>query len=308
MSIVTLTLNPAFDLTMRVPDLRLNQVNRATHAQLLPAGKGLNVACVLKGLKQDVKTVGFIGAGEYARFQDFCQEQGLACHWIKVDGTTRINIKVADSASQMTEINMPSFQVNMQHLGELEHALDGVHVHAVVLSGRLPQGLPDETYANIIYRLRKRQIPVFFDASGCAFKMGVEAQPFLIKPNHAELEELINKKITDPEELLTAGRTLMAQGIKHVVISQGAAGVYWITESACYRAIPPKMPVQSTVGAGDSLVAGLVYGMTQNWPQTDILRLATALSALAVTRVQLGVHTQADCARIQQQVRIELLQ
>ena len=90
MSIVTLTLNPALDLTLQVPALLLEHVNRATTAHMQSAGKGLNVACVLKSLQQEVSAFGLIGVSEYIQFQNFCQEKGIPCHWLQVAGNTRL--------------------------------------------------------------------------------------------------------------------------------------------------------------------------------------------------------------------------
>ena len=166
----------------------------------------------------------------------------------------------------------------------------------------------ENTYETSDSSFQAQGARVFFDASGPAFEQGLKAKPFFIKPNRAELEELLQKTLADTSQIVAAGQDLVKHGIEHVVISDGAQGVYWVTQDACYRAIPPKMTVQSTVGAGDSLVAGMVYGIVNQFTQEETLRFATAVSALAVTQVNVGVDDQKECDLVKQQVRIERLQ
>lgn len=291
MSIVTVTLNPAFDLTLQLPQLHLGQVNDATKTQLHPAGKGVNVAVVLQKLGQDVLAIGLLGHDSADVFEQFCQQQNISTQWITIRGQTRINVKIAEQNGRITDLNTVSNthidNATQQKLQTLLHTLCPKH-DLFVFSGSVPACLDDTTYYKLMTPLIQAGKKVALDTSGHALKQGIAAKPWLIKPNRQELEQYVQHPLDSKNAVIDAARQLNQQGIEHVIISDGANGVYWITSQYGYHAIPPPVEVISTVGAGDTLVAGMLNGLCQGHPPEQTLRYATALCASSVTHI--GVH------------------
>lgn len=307
-SFITVTLNPALDLTGQLEHLTVGEVNRVQNAYLQPAGKGVNGAQVLADLGGSVMLTGFLGSDNAAPFHQLCQDRDFSDQFIELHGSTRINVKLAESSSQVTDINFPGFVASPQQLEHINEVLArncGPNSY-VIIAGSLPRGLAENAYQSLITTARERGATVLFDSSGAAFTAGLAAQPTLIKPNREELAEWIGHELSDDQALTDAALTLLRQGIRHVVVSDGSAGVYWFSEHGCLHAQPPRVNVVSTVGAGDTLVAGFAYGLATMTDPQSLLRLATALSAQAVTQVGVGCSEKQQLNRLQQQVQLTL--
>ena len=151
------------------------------------------------------------------------------------------------------------------------------------------------------------EVITIFDSSGQALAKGLQAKPYLVKPNEHELEEWAGRPLKTVEDLKQVAKELRAQGITHVVISRGADGVLWLADDQWWSARPPRMEVVSTVGAGDSMVAGLTWGLSQNLPTVRILRVASAVSALAVTQVGVGVADKQVLADLMAKIEVTRL-
>jgi 1-phosphofructokinase len=148
---------------------------------------------------------------------------------------------------------------------------------------------------------------VALDTSGAALRDGLAATPWLIKPNEEELAEARGVELTEPAALTAEARRLQAEGIEHVVISQGAKGVSWFSPGATLHANPPKVQVVSTVGAGDSLLAGMLHGLLEGWPAERTLTHATAIAAQAVGQVGFGITDTDGLADLEARVRLQPL-
>ena len=153
----------------------------------------------------------------------------------------------------------------------------------LILSGSLPKGLPATLYRDLIQRFRSRQVTVFLDADGDNFRHGITAGPDLVKPNLEELSRYMGHPLETQEEILAAARDLLSMGIREVVISLGSDGALFLDYDGCTRAYGLAVPVRSTVGAGDSMVAALAYGYAVGLTRQEKLRLAVAISAASVT-------------------------
>jgi 1-phosphofructokinase len=152
-----------------------------------------------------------------------------------------------------------------------------------------------------LHRMGKK---VLFDSSKAALSAGIDSHPWLIKPNDEELSDFIGKHLSTPEACQSAAQTLSNKGIDNIVVSMGSEGVMWLSQTddsnaTWLRSQPPKMEVVSTVGAGDTLVAGLCWGHMQQMEPKKLLRFATALSALAVSQVGVGLTSQEELERIE---------
>lgn len=309
MDIVTITLNPALDLTTRLETMHPGEVNLVSEANLRAAGKGINVAMVLKDLGRDVGLTGWLGAENQQSFVSLFEERALADHFVRVAGSTRINVKISEQSGRVTDLNLPGLTVHEAEVSALEAELERLAPKAdwFVLAGSLPKGVAPAYCAHLIALLKAWGKQVIFDCSGAALTEGLKAAPTLVKPNLEELEQWAGRPIRTLEEQAECARALQASGIPHVVISNGADGLVWFGPDATWQAIPPRMEVVSTVGAGDSLVAGLAHGLSLGWGAEQTLRLATAVSALAVSQVAVGFSDIKVLDPLLEQVRLTRL-
>ena len=283
--IITVTLNPALDKTVEIPAFTLDAVNRITTIRTDPGGKGLNVSKVIAKLGGTSTVVGVLGGTTGRRIADAMDALGIACQFTFVDGETRTNLKVIDPARHTnTDLNEPGLTVDQETLDHMRDALVAAirPGDIVVLSGSLPKGAPADTYGSWTAACRTAGARVFLDADGEPLAHGLAAKPYLAKPNNHELSRLTGRALETADDLLAAARTLIADGVERVVVSMGGDGALFVSADGAYRAEGLRVPVGSTVGAGDSMVAALAYAAEQGMADADTVRLAVATSAANV--------------------------
>lgn len=307
--VVTITLNPALDLTGSVATLNIGSVSLADKGSLHPAGKGVNVAKVLSELGAEVTVTGFLGRDNEESFCQLFAAMNANDAFIRVEGATRINVKLVEKNGQVSDINFPGIEVSAEAIKEFEIRLfELAKTHQFfVVAGSLPKGISPELCASWIAKLHEMGKKVIFDSSRAALAAGLEAKPWLIKPNDEELAEFVGRDLTSPEACQQAATDLAHKGIENIVVSLGSKGVMWLGKddqnNTLWRyAQPPKMNVISTVGAGDTLVAGMCWGHMKRWQAEQTLTFATALSALAVSQVGVGVPNIEVVTELQKQI------
>lgn len=263
--IYTVTLNPSLDYMVAVDNLQLGKTNRTARENISPGGKGINVSMVLKNLGMDSTVLGFAAGVTGQAITDALSEMGLSTSFIKAErGMSRINIKL--SAGEETEINGTGPVLSEENLECLCSRLDGMRDGDIlVLSGSAPAMVPDTVYGDIMKRYRERDILCVVDAGKGLLKNALPLQPFLIKPNKQELEEIFGTPLHDSGEVIACAKQLQSQGAKNVIVSLAGDGAVMITEDGhIYETKPPKGRVQNSVGAGDSMVAGFLYSYVQS--------------------------------------------
>jgi 1-phosphofructokinase len=284
--IYTVTMNPALDKTVEIPSFTIDSVNRITSMRTDPGGKGINVSKVIDKLGGKSIAAGILGGDTGRTIQSALDRMGLETDFVFVSGETRTNLKVIDPVNHTnTDINEPGITVSEEILDELlrkfrEKLVDG---DIVVLAGSLPKEAPKDTYRIWIDACGKAGAKVILDADGELLKEGLKAAPYLIKPNNHELSELIGRSLKTPEELEQAARSLMEQyRITKVVVSMGGDGALYVTGDETIYAEGLKVPVGSTVGAGDSVVAALAFAENSGMSLEEAVRLSTATGAANV--------------------------
>ena len=300
--ILTLTLNPALDLTVRLATLEPGAVNRSETMLTHAAGKGVNVAQVLADLGHQVTVGGFLGEDNPQAFEALIARRGFADAFIRVPGETRSNIKIAEHDGRITDINAPGPFVDEQAQQELLKwvTMIGPEFDAVVVAGSLPRGVSPQWFQGLLEQLKSLGLKVALDTSGEALRAGLKVGPWLVKPNTEELAEALGNA-TD------AVSQLHRLGVEHVVVSDGAAGVSWFSPGRSLHATPPKVSVASTVGAGDSLLAGMLHGLLSGDTPEHTLRRATAIAAMAVTQIGFGISDDAQLAQLESGVVVRPL-
>ncbi|MBE9160019.1 1-phosphofructokinase [Nodosilinea sp. LEGE 06152] len=286
--IATVTLNPAIDQTVSIPNFKADAVNRVAWKQDDAGGKGVNVASFLAEAGHRVSVSGFLGRENDALFKTLFHQKGIDDHVVYLPGDTRINIKIVDDAQgQVTDINYPGQAPTHGDVATLKQA-----VHALaeqcdwfVFSGSVPAGLSTDIYDELIGPLKAQGKTVVLDTSGDALRFGLPAKPDLIKPNQAELEEVLNTRLSGHGEVVAAARELISSGIPYVVVSMGGEGALFVDRTQAFHAQPPSVDIKSTVGAGDAMVAGTVAGLVSGQSLRDCATLATAFSMGALGEI-----------------------
>lgn len=259
--IYTVTFNPALDYTLELDNLSVAGVNRAKAAELTPGGKGINVSIVLKSLGLKNRVLGFIAGFTGTEIERSLQKSGHSTDFIHLkSGMTRINVKLVDR--ETTDINAPGPEITGADLKEFQEKLKTLKKGDIlVLSGAVPPCLPDFTYAVIMEKLEKSGVKIVVDAAGQLLLRTLPCRPFLIKPNIDELEQLFSIHIETKAELIKYALELKEMGAENVLVSLGPAGAILAGSDGCiYECAAPAGEARSTVGAGDSMVAGFLYG------------------------------------------------
>jgi len=310
MKIATVTLNPAIDQTVRVDCFHPNTVNYAQAMHFDAGGKGINVASFLADAGLTSTVTGFLGRDNADIFEQFFASKHIDDQFVRIPGRTRIGVKIVDEVSQQTtDINMPGLAPTEGAMDALFKAIERLTASCdwFVLSGTLPPGVPETTYATLITQLKRHGKQVVLDTSRDALRKGVLAGPTIVKPNVDELKQLTGQSLTDEVALEQAARQLLDGGIQLVVISMGEHGAMFVDPAVTLIAVPPSVPVKSTVGAGDAMVAGLITGKVRGLSLADCARLATAFSLGAITSAGHNLPAPGAIQAYFQQVSVHLL-
>lgn len=283
--IITVTLNPALDRTVRVPRFAVGCVNRVDETRMDPGGKGINVSKVLHALGGESIAMGIVGGSTGEFIRDQMDQLGIRNDFVFVRAETRTNLKVVDpERGTNTDINEPGVPVERPALMEIWEKLCAAAKpgDTVLFAGKNPPGVPDGQLADWITKLRQSGVHVALDTVGMAMKIGVAAGPSLIKPNEAELEELCEAPMQTVDAKIAAAQHVAANGVEHVVVSMGAEGALFVSGKQVIRAYGVNVPVASTVGAGDAMLASVLMDLEHGRSWEEIAARAVAVSAANV--------------------------
>lgn len=259
--IMTVTFNPSLDYIVSVDDFRTGQVNRTTKELLFPGGKGLNVSMVLKNLGMDSVAVGFMAGFTGRAIEQMMESRGIDTSFIEVEeGISRINVKLR--SREETEINGMGPAISAENIDELYKKLDALSRDDIlVLAGSIPSVMPESMYMDIMKYLKGRGVRIIVDATRDLLVNVLPLHPFLIKPNNHELGEIFGVRLETKEEVIPYARKMQEKGAENVLVSMAGQGALLIDgDGRVTESDPPKGKVRNSVGAGDSMVAGFIYG------------------------------------------------
>jgi 1-phosphofructokinase len=276
--IYTITFNPSLDYIASCEDFRLGETNRVSKEIIFPGGKGINVSIVLSNFGMDTTALGFLAGFTGEEIKRLIVEKGIRNEMIPIDhGFSRINIKLR--SKEESELNGMGPAIDDEAIRELYEKLDELTDKDILcLAGSIPSSMPSTMYSDIMKHLQGRGIRIVVDATRDLLMNVLEYKPFLIKPNNHEIGELFNVKLTTRDEVVPYARKLQEMGAVNVLVSMAGEGAVLIDENGnVYQSEAPKGKVVNSVGAGDSMVAGFIYGYLkyQDYEQAFRYGLAT---------------------------------
>lgn len=306
--IFTITLNPAIDHTVRVAALRPGEVHRALGQQTEAGGKGVGVAAVLAALGRPVTAGGWLGADNDGVFTAAFAARGIEDAMLRLPGSTRTNIKIADAErGDSTDINLPGLALAAEALARAEADLLEL-LRARVrpgdwceLAGSLPPGADAATWERLACALAACGAHIAIDTGGAVLgqllprlaAQGVAVA--FIKPNRAELEELAGRALPALADVAAAAQALCREhGVRQLAVSLGGEGAVIATAAARWHAAAPRVPVATTVGAGDAMVAGTLAALTQGQAMPGAAVFGMACAAARIQRIAPGLPPRAE--------------
>ena len=310
MNIFTLTLNPAFDVHCGAEHLALGRENIARVLQREAGGKGVNVSRALLSAGLGSLAVAVVGSENGRDYLERLEADGLRVRAIPVEGRIRENITVHVAGEDETRLCFPGFSVDGAALGEAERALaESLRPgDCVTLTGRVPEGIPMGEVMEFLARLRRRGARLALDSKSFSTEDVLAARPWLIKPNQEEISAYAGREIHGAEEALGPARELRDRGVENVMVSLGGEGALLACAEGCFFAAPPRIEAVSTIGAGDSAVAGFLAAAAAGLDAGAALREAVAFGSAACLTEGTRPPRAGDIAALRDRVRVLALE
>lgn len=273
--IYTLTLNPSIDYVLRIEQFDDGQTIRSKSEEKYPGGKGIMVSKLLKNLGAKSINIGFLGGFTGEFIKNKLENLGIDEEFTKISNDSRINVKLKYDTE--TEINAQGPQIKEEEIEDFLNYLDDLEEDDfVIISGSIPKSLGDDFYRVIVNLLEMNNVRFALDTSGKKLFKLSSYKPFLVKPNKDELSEIFEDKIDSDEKIVKYARKLIDQGAENVIVSLGKDGSMFVDNNIAYKAKPIEGKLINSVGSGDSMVAGYIYGYMKGLSKIDSYKLAIA--------------------------------
>jgi 6-phosphofructokinase 2 len=308
--IATVTLNPSLDRTVTVEELVMDEANRWTSLRRDPGGKGINVSRVIHELGGETVAYGFIGGIDGETLKHLLQQQAVPFDFTPIKGEIRSNFIIADLATyHQTRIDAPGPHIMRHELQKLVQKVKHISPKPdfLVFAGSVPPAVPADIYRQLIEAAKNNGIKTVLDSDNKWLKEGIKAKPNVIKPNVHEAEELLGKHLRSEAAIVKALKLLVDRGIEVAVISRGKDGLIAANGEMVLKAIPPQVEVRSTVGAGDSTIAGLVLKLNEGLGIDEACRWAVAAGTAATLAPGTELCRREDVERLLSKVKIKRL-
>jgi len=306
--IYTVTLNPTLDITYMLDEIRFGEPLMASKVVESPGGKGINVSLALHSMGVDSLAIALIGGFTGEEVLALLKEEGLKIDFIRIENETRTNVIVlGERDGKELLIRAAGPPVIKKDTDDICRYIFNIALAPgiLVLSGSLPPGVDDDIYASLIAYGRSKGMKTVLDGDGEPLAIGVREKPYLIKPNYRELVRLAGHDFDDDHSVVEYCTELTEGGIEIVAVSLGGRGALFVTRDGAWRGLIPTIEKQDTVGAGDSMVAGLVMGIMQEKPPQETFELGLACGVSAVMNKGPGLCEPKTLARALSQVKVE---
>ncbi|MFW2488967.1 1-phosphofructokinase [Clostridium chromiireducens] len=291
----TITLNPSLDYIVKVDSFKVDSLNRIAEERIYAGGKGINVSIVLKNLGVANTALGYVAGFTGDEILRQIESHGVTCDFIKLkEGFSRINVKLKSAGE--TEINGSGPDIKNEDLKilyeKLSHLTKG---DFLILSGSIPNSVPDDIYESIMNSLVDRGVEFIVDATKELLLKVLKFKPFLIKPNHHELAEMFDVELKNDEDITKYGRRLQEMGAKNVLISMAGDGAILLPENGePIKRDVPKGVLKNSVGAGDSMVAGFLCGYLRNKDIDEAFKMGIATGSASAFSEELATKDEVD--------------
>lgn len=293
--ITTVTLNPMLDKTVAVDAVRRGAVSRASGVSMVVGGKGVNVSRQLRRLGEETVATGFIGGEIGSILERLLDGEGIPHRFVRIAGMTREGVTYLEPEGTMTSVFEPSHPVTTAEAGRLLEECRTLAGKSdwIVCSGSSPSPEADDVFRMIVAECRSRGIPVVLDSYGKALARGVESVPDFLKPNREEFEQTFGTRLSGESDMIAAARRLVARGIRYSLITDGPRPFAAACADGAWIVTPPGVESVNPTGSGDSMIAGILYGIRQSWPFADCLGFGAAAGA-ANARVREVAHASRE--------------
>lgn len=307
--ILTVNLNAALDKTYVIADFHAGRVNRVESVRTLAGGKGNNVARAVIGLGREALVTGFGGGVNGQQIIDRLSIEGIPNDYLAISQESRICLALPESGGRTTEILEPGPVIGQDEAIAFPAKLRALAAAArvVTFSGSLPRGLDLDYYARLIGIAREAGCRTVLDTSGEALRAGLEMRPDVVKPNRAELEQLLGMPLIDQRDTIRAARKLLTAGVGLVLASMGEEGAVAVTVEGAWIGHVPPVKAVNAVGSGDAMVAAIAIGLAERLSIEDALALAVAAGAANCLTLGAGQLRAIDVEALRSQVVIEQL-
>jgi 6-phosphofructokinase 2 len=297
--IITLTFSPCIDKTTTVPELIPEKKLRCSDPILQPGGGGINVARAIKKLGGEAVAVYPAGGYTGKYFNFLLENENVPAIIIGSKNETRENIIVVDeSKNQQYRFGMPGTELAEDEWQQCLHKIERSEgVEFIVASGSLPPGVPLDIYARLAMIAKRKNAKLIIDTSGEALKHAANEGVYLLKPNLGELASLVGREKINTNDIPKVSKELIDQGVAAIlVISMGEKGAMLVTKEETLHVTPPAVKRKSTVGAGDSMVAGIVLALSKKLSMKDVLQYGVACGTAATMNAGTELCKKEDVA------------
>jgi len=305
--IYTITLNPALDRTIWINKTTPDDCNRIETEQMYAGGKGIDVSKVLTSFGVNNKALGFVGGFAGEELEGMLINEGVACDFVRISGRTRTNIITNDMESgKQTLYNAKGPEITAYELMQIIHKVeDFEQPDFVVISGSLPGGVNPEIYRKIIEISKSKGAQVVLDTDGEALRVGLQGCPTIIKPNIHELSRISGQQLDSIDSILPVVEEMRTNGLEIILVSMGCCGMLMSCPEGQYLAKPPEVEVKNTIGAGDSAVAGFIYGLTTKGDLKEALIYSVASGTATILQTGTAICGLDDFRSLLDQVILE---
>ena len=306
--ITTVVLNPAVDKIYFADNFQAGGLFRIKETIRSAGGKGINVSRVIRALGEEVLSLGFKGGHTGEWLVEQLKKLGAVTEFIEVEGESRTNNNIIDrlngTETEVLEIGPLITERNIEDFISIyKRALEKTKI--LVCSGGLPAGVGDDMYKTLIMEAKKQGIKVILDASGEVLKLGIEAKPYLIKPNLRELASLANRELKETSDIVEACRCIQRDGVELVLASLGEKGAGVVSRDRVFRVYVPYIEVANTIGCGDSMVAGFAIALSRGLELEEALRLSSACGVNNAQYKEIGIVKRDEVYKLINDIRIE---
>ena len=300
--ILTLTLNPAVDKSTRVQNIVPEKKLHCEAPKYEPGGGGINVSRALKRLRTESIAI-FPAAGRTGELlRELLAKEEIEQRVVETANETRENFAVVDiSNNQQYRFGLPGPEILAAEGDQFIPLMRSLSPQWLVMSGSLAPGLETDFYARIASVLKKQEVRIILDTSGDALRLAVDEGVYLIKPNLGELSKMIGVESLDHESVEEAAKELIAKGkCEIVVVSMGAQGAWLVSRDIAEHVPTPTVKKQSTIGAGDSMVAGMVHQLAKGAGLREVVRMGVACGTAATMNPGTELFKKEDAEKLYQ--------